>query len=165
MRISISGLSEGPHAYHFTVDPSAIGLGESFKREVTADVLLEKTGRELYLRGEARIMGHFVCDRCADEFDREIVASFRIVYIFDEQDKGRFPGEEVQVITAGTHSLDISEDTRQFLMLSIPLKLLCRENCQGLCPVCGTNWNVAECSCGTNFIDPRWQTLKKNFPN
>jgi uncharacterized protein len=44
--------------------------------------------------------------------------------------------------------------------LSVPLKVVCRENCQGLCSVCGKNRNTEPCSCAQPLEDPRWAALK-----
>jgi uncharacterized protein len=47
------------------------------------------------------------------------------------------------------------------LLLALPHKKLCREDCKGLCQICGVNRNVKECMCVTNIIDPRLEVLKK----
>jgi len=45
--------------------------------------------------------------------------------------------------------------------LSIPMKLLCREDCQGICPGCGANLNQEACRCGEKPGDPRWEKLRE----
>jgi uncharacterized protein len=45
--------------------------------------------------------------------------------------------------------------------LSIPLKVLCKDDCKGLCPRCGINLNDTSCSCDTTDTDPRWAPLSK----
>jgi uncharacterized protein len=72
---------------------------------------------------------------------------------------------ELQVIPASTTAIDLTEDVRQTLLLSFPLKNLCREECRGLCPRCGTNWNEQACTCSDDVNDGRWdalRSLKKN---
>ena len=56
--------------------------------------------------------------------------------------------------------IDLGEDVRQTLILAVPLKLLCRPECKGLCPQCGTNLNNETCSCTTVEADPRWDALR-----
>ena len=50
-------------------------------------------------------------------------------------------------------------------LVSIPGKILCREDCKGLCPVCGTNLNVAECGCDRDVLDPRMSVFKDILNN
>lgn len=165
MKISISSLSEGVHTYRFTAEPTLIGLGDNFTQEVLVDVTLDKTSRELFLKAEAKTSGRFVCDRCVDEFERRLVVNYHVVYVYDDRDKSKYTAGEVQVLSVGTTHIDLSEDIRQFLMLAVPLKLLCNDGCRGLCPHCGANWNHATCSCQEDVPDARWHALKKHLPD
>ena len=160
MKISISNLSEGVHTYHFSAEPENLGLGESFTKHVSLDITLEKASREVFLKVEAVAPGRFVCDRCVDEFDREVVAAYRMVYVYDEREKGGYDDDEVHVIHEATSVIDISDDIRQFLLLAVPLKLLCSDQCTGLCPRCGKNRNRGGCSCKLEEADPRWENLQ-----
>ena len=67
----------------------------------------------------------------------------------------------MQYLSSETNVLDLGEDTRQFLILAIPQKLLCKDDCSGLCPQCGSNRNKVRCDCTRQEIDPRWEVLKK----
>jgi uncharacterized protein len=58
------------------------------------------------------------------------------------------------------HILDLSEVIRQGLWLAIPMEILCRPDCAGLCPRCGGNRNLGECNCDQAAIDPRWGALQ-----
>lgn len=165
MKISISNLSEGVHEYHFTAEPALLGLADNFANEFAVHVTLDKSGRELLLKARASVPGKFVCDRCVDPFDRQIEAAYQIVYVYDDRDRGKYSDDEVQVIHSGTTAIDLDDDLRQYLLLAVPLKLLCQDSCRGLCPHCGTNWNRSRCSCQSEEIDPRWQVLKKRFSN
>jgi len=163
MKISIANLSEGVHEYRFTIEPALLGLADNFTKEVVVHVTLDKTGRGLYLKAKAGVPAKFICDRCVDSFDRQIETGYQIVYVYDERDRRKGPGDEVQVIHSGATAIDLDDDLREFLLLAVPLKLLCRDNCRGLCPHCGTNWNRSQCSCHAEEIDPRWQKLKQRF--
>lgn len=161
MKISISNLSEGVHAFLFSAEPSHLSLGVNFTKGVSVNVTVDKTSREVFLRVQVAASGKFTCDRCIDEFDRQVIAAHQMIFVYGEQDKTRFPQHEVQVLGFGTPFIDISEDVRQFIMLAVPRKLLCKDDCSGLCPRCGTNWNHGTCTCGDDEADPRWMVLKK----
>jgi uncharacterized protein len=57
--------------------------------------------------------------------------------------------------------IDIEAEVRELLILELPEKPLCRQDCKGLCPECGCNRNMKDCGCGKENIDPRWEKLKK----
>ena len=59
------------------------------------------------------------------------------------------------------HILDLTEAIRQYRVMALPMKPLCREECAGLCPTCGKNLNTGPCDCPANEIDPRWAKLLK----
>jgi uncharacterized protein len=57
--------------------------------------------------------------------------------------------------------VDIDELVREQLLLSLPAQVLCREECKGLCPVCGGDRNLTDCKCQEAETDPRWAGLKE----
>ncbi len=154
MKINISNLSEGVHEYEFEESPSSIELDGGFspngcrwQKPVFVNVELEKRRRQLFLTGHARTSGRFVCDRCLDEFERVVNADYRMTYVYDASDAGEVDKDELTVIHASTNEIKIDKDVREYLLLAIPLKLLCNENCAGLCGTCGANLNRETCNC------------------
>ncbi len=165
LKIRISGLSNGLYEYHFSSDPVELGLRENFTSPVEVHVELDKTTGQLYLKMQIRTTGHFNCDRCVDEFEQAISCAYNMFYVYNEFETGKYESEEVQVISTDTVHLDLTEDVRQMTMLSVPLKLLCVEDCRGLCPQCGTNRNKESCSCKIEASDPRWEGLQHLLKN
>jgi uncharacterized protein len=68
--------------------------------------------------------------------------------------------EDLSVAVFEDARIDIDELVREQLLLALPTRALCKEECQGLCPVCGANKNSGQCACETREIDPRWSGLK-----
>ena len=165
MKIRISRLSEGLHEYHFSSDPSEIGLENNFKKAVEVDVTLDKASRQMYLKSDIRSSGLFQCDRCLAELEQFVSCHFNMFYVYDELDTGSHPADEVQVISPDTVYIDLTEDVRQMVTLAVPLKLLCKDDCKGLCPRCGTNWNHQSCSCNAEVDDSRWEGLRDAINN
>jgi len=97
------------------------------------------------------------CDRCLDEMRQEFDYSFdHILSANDTED------ETGEIITVADFRLDIEELAREDVLLELPSKVLCREDCAGLCLKCGQNLNHAQCGCDTREIDPRWAKLINN---
>ena len=77
-----------------------------------------------------------------------------LVLSLENEDDGNF-------IQVTNYKLDLDELTRADILLELPTKYLCSENCKGLCPVCGKNLNDGTCNCDLHQIDPRLEALKK----
>lgn len=95
------------------------------------------------------------CDRCAVDVKRDysVTLSSLVVYELNDSDNDEF-------ILAENMQLDFEELMRNEVILSFPSKLLCKEDCKGLCAVCGKNLNEGSCSC-EKPTDPRLEVLKQ----
>ena len=175
MKINISNLSEGIHKYEFEESPSSIKLDERFSKQIFVIVELEKRRRQLFLTGHVKTSGTFVCDRCLAEFEKNISVDYRMTYVYDRKDAGEIDTikssetvDEITMVYPGMNEIEIDEDVREYVLISVPFKLLCKEDCAGLCPTCGKNLNYETCTCSTGTpsrkeeeIDPRWSMLIK----
>ena len=84
-------------------------------------------------------------------------------YIDDVQNKDFYDEDVVTVIRSDQEYIDISKDVREYALLAIPMKNLCKEDCKGLCSHCGKDLNEGECGCTNEKIDPRWIALKNLY--
>lgn len=159
MKIQIAGLSEGVHEYHFDTPASEVGLGEQFS-DVHTDIVLDKTSNQITLEAVIHTTASFVCDRCTAPFTSRLDPSYRMHYIWDQEDAGRYDIAEVQVLAPGSTIIDMTEDVRQTVLVAVPLKLLCREDCLGLCPHCGKDLNEGPCDFRPEEGDSRWDKLR-----
>ena len=95
------------------------------------------------------------CDRCLKRLGKPFVKQFShtvVRELFDENN-------EEYVVTADG-MLDLAELARADILLSLPSSFLCKEDCKGLCPVCGQDRNEKECGCVIKQTDPRLAVLK-----
>lgn len=114
---------------------------------------------------KARVAGEIraECHRCLEDFSMPIEAIFGLVIHRGEGVKPPPEMEEdlVSIPARGEERYDIFPRVREELILEIPIKLLCREDCRGVCVRCGANLNAGACGCGGGTDDPRWGALKK----
>jgi uncharacterized protein len=164
-RINISKLSEGVHTYSLEAGSAELGLGEPFTDKVRVRAVLEKSSRQLFLSVELTAKGQFTCDRCLNDFCKDLRGKYSIVYVTKADKATGLKNEEVQTIGPALNSIDLDEDVRQSAVLAIPQKLLCKESCAGLCPKCGIDKNSATCTCSQEEVDPRWEALQKISKN
>lgn len=161
--MNISKLSEGIHNYHLNTKSINLELDERFNDNVDLNVVLDKTASQILLKTEIDTNGNFECDRCLTTFSQHIHTSYTLMYLYQTQE---FDIEnEIQIINKDTVYIDLAEDVRQYILLAIPIKLLCKEDCKGLCPICGKNLNEGRCDCIIDAIDPRWEALSKLIRN
>lgn len=118
------------------------------------------TGRgTLFVQGQASAAFDVKCDRCLKSFVLEVSSSFDQEYHEGRGEKRRSaePAEagvgEERVYSGDV--VDIAREVRESLVLSLPMRVLCREDCQGLCPNCGRDLNEGSCACPGGAGDVR----------
>lgn len=160
MKIQVAGLSEGIHEYRFQVQPGMLELGDPFQADVIVDATLEKTGGQYFLKAAIVTEGVFDCDRCISRFVARLPSSYQMHYLPEGSAQEQLDQAEVQIVSTHFSVIDLTDDVRQTILLSVPLKLLCSAECRGLCPTCGANLNIEPCTCSETVGDPRWETLR-----
>lgn len=95
------------------------------------------------------------CDRCAAEVKREMTVPVKhtLVTELNDDDNDMF-------YLVDDLNFNLDELVREDVLLSLPTKVLCREDCKGFCIYCGTNLNEKQCDC-KKPVDPRLEALKK----
>jgi uncharacterized protein len=126
------------------------------------------------LVGDVKTVLELPCGRCLEPFRHGVDASFDLRYQPHAANTAHGAGggrshddereiEEDDLSTAfyENDEIDLGQLMREQFYLSLPMKPLCREECQGLCPVCGTNLNRGTCACKRDWDDPRMAALEK----
>jgi uncharacterized protein len=107
-----------------------------------------------------------ICSRCLSLFRLPLELSIEEEYLptvdvnTGERVRDADMAEDSFLID-GHHILDITEALRQYEVASTPMKPLCREDCAGLCPICGADLNKGPCNCSRETRDARWSVLAK----
>ncbi|MGN1328917.1 MAG: YceD family protein [Eubacterium sp.] len=94
------------------------------------------------------------CDRCAEDVKKSF--DFKVKRIVVEKLENEKDDDDYIVII--NRELDLDELVGEEVSLSLPSKILCKEDCKGLCPKCGANLNVKKCDCKSD-VDPRMAAL------
>ena len=103
------------------------------------------------------------CCRCLRPIDQEADASFDLVIQKDRPEVGSGELDDTDVVfyEENAVSVDVASQVRDAIILDIPMKPLCSETCQGLCPICGADLNQETCSCQKADTDSRWESLRQ----
>lgn len=136
---------------------------EGSEIEITGRVSLTKTNRGILVRGRFSSQIDMECSRCLCIFGYPLNFTIEEEYFptLDIITGTSLPApEEIGSFTIDDHNiLDLSEALRQYAVLAMPIKPLCKRDCAGLCPTCGANLNETKCECRP-VIDPRWEKLR-----
>ncbi len=107
------------------------------------------------------------CDRCLEDcalrIDTQVDMVFQREGFSGEIPSGAGENDFVVLTSEEEYCYNIFPRVMEAVVLEIPIKILCSEDCRGLCPVCGANLNKEECRCEKETGDPRWEPLKKIF--
>ncbi len=136
------------------VDDSATFAGDIIIRAETY-----REGGMLHLDLTAELPGQFVCDRCGQPFQRQHSGSDVFYFSFAESVSAH-SDPEVPMIPRGATEIDVSQEIRDLVLLSLPFQMFCSPDCKGLCPRCGANLNMEACRCAETEADPRWEALR-----
>ncbi|QZY57104.1 YceD family protein [Crassaminicella profunda] len=111
---------------------------------------------ELYIDGFVESTGEFQCYRCLNKFHQKIIGEVHEKLM--EENASEAEMDDYFVLK--NDEIELSEMMENTLILALPMKIVCHEDCKGLCPVCGKNLNEELCDCQKDEIDPRLAKLK-----
>ncbi len=133
--------------------------------DVVAHLHLDRQLNEVLVSGDIKGEIRLQCSRCLTPFQRYIELDINLTYLpieeINKMETYEIKDDESNISYYRGEQLDITEIVQEQLILSIPMKPLCDEECKGLCPVCGANLNIQECTCKKEEVDPRLSILKR----
>ena len=145
--------SEGP-------DDPILGLDGP----VSVSATLARLGTKFVLEGRVSGRLKVPCDRCLETYSLPVDASFRLFLVLppagEDAEEIELTEEDLATDYITTNEIDLAELVREQIYLSLPMKLLCREDCRGICPRCGVNLNEAACRCKEDRTNPAFAKLK-----
>ena len=119
------------------------------------------SSKRVLLQAEAEYVLSAPCDRCL----REVELPFEIRRTL-EIDFSKSEGErEEEMSCLSGYELDVDRFIFEEILVVFPTKILCNENCKGICNVCGADLNAGECGCDRTVIDPRMAAVQDIFKN
>lgn len=133
---------------------------------IAVDVIVSNTGKGLLVKGTVACDVRFQCTRCLQEFPSKLAGDLEEFYgtgqeedVFEEEDD--FFPDEAPVLMGD--EIDLTGPIREALLLAIPMKILCSEDCPGLCPQCGKPLATEACGCEALDTDLRFAPLLDLF--
>lgn len=147
-------------------------IQEAFREDypgslATLELHFLKTCDNVTMTGVADVDLTPTCDGCLESFAHHVSIPVEVVLAPVRETPGTDPdeikleSEDLNFAFYTGDSINLADLVREFLVLSIPIRYLCKEDCKGICPHCGANLNRKACSCRPPSGDPRFAVLKK----
>ncbi|HEX3558611.1 MAG TPA: DUF177 domain-containing protein [Pyrinomonadaceae bacterium] len=168
MRIEVESLTGAAKPFAHIYRPEELSLDEDEHARLTSPANVEgsasRKGEEIRLHGKINAEVEVLCDRCLAAVRMPLEVEFDAAFIPRESaalkaENVELLPEELGLAAYEGDAVDLDELAREQLLLALPSRRLCREECKGLCPECGADMNAGECSCGRGEADPRWSAL------
>lgn len=125
-------------------------------------VLLHVSKRRLEVSGEVTLVIEIPCDRCLSSVEKSFTISFEKQVDCGDIDVDDDSNDTQYIVDM---ALDVGKIVKDELLVSWPAKVLCKDDCKGICKVCGHDLNVSDCGCDRVVLDPRMAAIQDIFRN
>ena len=174
MEFRVSELEKEPVEYDLELAPGAVDLGAEAEQEGAmsaagrAEVIHEHRGpkeivADIRLRGRFKGVFQVPCARCLEPVSTPLEGDYDLIFRPVGVDGGSaersISAQETEIGYYQGDSLLLEDVLREQVLLSLPVRTLCKPDCNGLCPRCGKNRNLDACTCDEGPSDPRWEAL------
>ena len=131
-------------------------IGKEGINSIKGEVTLIHTNRGILAKGTMAASVTDICSRCLTSVDYPVSFCLEDEFFPSVNISNGAPLPEIDSPTIDrNHILDLSEAMRQYTLLAMPVKPLCRSDCAGICPSCGYNLNQGSCQCSSRVYDRR----------
>ena len=168
MFISLHELELHPVRASETYLPGALDFqGAKFRQAgpLTVNAEAELAGKEIRVRGHIFGVLEAACDRCLEKIKIPVELDFDLPYRpmeeIAQEEEVEVGEDELKVGFFWGDGVNLADVVKEQVLLSVPMKVVCRPDCRGLCPVCGVNRNARECGCSAQHEDSPFAFLKK----
>lgn len=170
MRLDLSHIRQPESAFLRQYEPAAFAEQDEDYRVVAPVALaftIQKDQDRFRLVGSVATTLELRCSRCLEPFALAVDSAFDLRYLPErtaapdaDTDDGELADDDTAATFYRDETIDLGDLVREQFYLALPMKPLCRPDCKGLCPQCGTNLNTDRCQCQPRWEDPRLAGLK-----
>lgn len=155
MRLLLEEIPEGVSNLKIKCSPAEIDLesdGIYFNDPVIAKLKLFKQIDKVFIKAELSVDIDLECARCLSPIHTILKGSFENQYMPMPKIQSGIM-DDIGICYYTGDCIELSDDFRESLLLELPIRILCSENCKGLCPKCGQNLNDGKCDCKLEFVE------------
>ena len=165
MVINVSEIKDGGLSLNLARGPGWLGGSEksevaSVDSDIEFHIDLLRTAGEISVRGKIGFSAVARCSRCLSDVNVDTNLEVKLILSPSEAEKKEETGGDMDYETYRGKTIDLNDYMREQVNLSLPYKVICAEDCRGLCSGCGQNLNERQCGCETRREDLRFAVLK-----
>ncbi len=136
-------------------------INEKGIHHIRGTITLTRTDRSILVKGDINATIKGTCSRCLNPVNHSVDVNLEDEYFpsVDISSGSSLPSKPERYTIDKNHILDLNDAIGQYTLLAMPMKLLCRPDCAGICPTCGDNLNQGDCPCSPKTYDQRWSKL------
>jgi uncharacterized protein len=165
--VDLKDLAQDKLSFEASFEPGIVDFGVDMRQIGSLDwsATAQRVGAEIRINGTLSTSVEFACSRCLEEARVEVRKPFDLFFrerdeeMFDEDEEVELEEEDTRTAFFTGTKLAIADILREQLLLALPMKVLCKVDCKGLCPVCGINLNTGACSCPRQDFSPHMDVL------
>jgi uncharacterized protein len=165
VELNLDRLERGRSVLSFDTElacESSEGAEMGAKVAVVGELAVDDMDQRILVHGSFQSRQSAECDRCNREFELEIPAELELMILRNPSRGDELEdAEDAWIIHQQRGVVPLDGALLEAVNLAEPQKLLCREDCKGLCPSCGVDWNETSCECTHDEVDSRWAALEK----
>ena len=183
MRIRVDEIPEGGRFLHFTWTeahfqrflPPGDPLTFGFDQPLNVDLEVYKKPDHVRIQGAIRATFQLDCHRCLERFAWELEQPVEVLLLYQQKSPGQVDDEDLELTSEELdqtffdgEEIDIDALVAEQVLLALPLKALCSDQCRGICPRCGINLNVEICRCADSQKPSPFtvlQTIREQLPD
>ena len=161
MKISIQNLKQGVSKYSETISPDFVDNDYKwmYPYNFKVDAFLDKIDKDFRLKVNLTSKSKYTCDRCLKEFESDFDLNQEQIY--KTASATEIIDDDTIILPLDVIELDLDKLLNDTVVINHPIKMVCKDDCKGLCIKCGTDLNETECQCTDKDIDPRWDKLRR----
>jgi uncharacterized protein len=167
MIIDLSALGERSKRVEIEIAAARIDLAGENARvidPVGLNCQISGGGFQAKVEGRIETKLEVECTRCLEPVGMPVEFDFAVEFVkaehFGVEGEHEIDPKNLSADSLDNERIDLEELVREQILLNLPEKIFCRDDCKGLCENCGTNRNLQDCNCKKEDIDPRWSALK-----
>ncbi|MDT7542913.1 MAG: hypothetical protein QOE33_2817 [Acidobacteriota bacterium] len=165
MQIEVEKLNEQGEDFEKVYSPEEFSLEDDdaqLASAVRVNAHASRVRGEVLLHGDIDTAVELHCDRCLARVAQPVKIDFKAELGTDEGsvvEATALHDADMDFSTYDGEAINLDEIVREQILLALPARQLCADDCRGLCPTCGANLNEQACNCKRHETDPRWSAL------
>ena len=158
----LAQLVEGKNRFELEANPDELGLSEyTFSAPLRCEIGIERIRDRIDVRVDLGARLELSCSRCGKPMQQDIQTSADVTYLPELRRRAAEDELDAADLEFYREEIDLRSVVRDAFLLVVPIAVLCRKDCKGLCPSCGTNLNLSSCECEKKEVSSPFEKLRR----